>query len=159
MIPDRHKKKAAWLAICLGCTASAEGIRQTAYRDPAPAGNWTYCFGETRHPDGRPVRAGDHATRAECEALLEGRLFEFGAAVDKCTTVELPPARKAAMTDFAYNEGAARYCKYIAPQLNAGKTREACDHLLRFNTAGGVVFPGLTKRREVERGLCLEGLA
>lgn len=154
MIPETHRKKAAWLAICLTCTAGAEGVRQIAYQDVSPMRNWTICFGETKG-----VKPGDHKTRAECDAMLEGRLMEFGAKVDRCTKVELPAPRKAAVTDFAYNEGEGMYCKYIAPQINAGKTREACDHLLHFNTAGGIVFPGLTKRRQVERELCLEGLA
>ncbi len=115
--------------------------------------NWTICFGETKD-----VKPGDRRTKPECEAMLEGRLLEFGAKVDRCTKVSLTPARKAAFTDFAYNEGEGNYCKYIAPQVNAGKTMEACDHLLRFNKAGGIVFPGLTKRREVERQLCMEGI-
>lgn len=152
MIPDKHKKKVAWLAICLGCTASAEGVRQNAY--PDVTGVPTICFGETRG-----VKLGDKKTLDECRGMLEGRLYEFGAEVDRCTNMELPAARKAAMTDFAYNEGSNRYCRYIAPLLNAGQTRAACDHLLHFNTAGGIVFPGLTKRREKERGLCMEGLA
>lgn len=150
MIPQQHRKKAAWLAICLSCTAGAEGMRQTAYQDPSPAATWTVCFGETKG-----VHPGDHHTLAECNAMLEGRLYEFGAGVDKCTTVYLPPKRKAATTDFAYNEGTHRYCEYIAPLLNAGKLQEGCDHLLKFNTAGGIVFPGLTKRRQQERELCL----
>lgn len=115
--------------------------------------NWTICFGETQN-----VKAGDRKTTAECQTMLEGRLLEFGAAVDRCTKAELPPARKAAMVDFAYNEGAGTYCHYIAPQLNAGKTADACEHLLHFTTAGGVRFPGLVRRRKKERELCMEGI-
>jgi len=62
------------------------------------------------------------------------------------------------MVDFAYNLGIGSYCKYIAPQLNSGATLAACNHLLKFDHAAGVVFPGLTKRRERERQLCMEGL-
>lgn len=143
-----HRKKAAWVAICLGCTATAEGVRQNAY--PDVTGVPTICFGETKG-----VKLGDKKTLDECKAMLEGRLYQFGAEVDACTKVELTPARKAAMTDFAYNEGSGRYCRNIAPLLNAGKVQAACDRLLDFNTAGHIVFPGLTKRRERERALCL----
>lgn len=111
---------------------------------------WTVCFGETRG-----VKQGDHFTVEACHDMLAGRLLEFAAKVDKCTTVELPDLRKAAMVDFAYNEGEGNYCKYIAPDLNAGSVQKACDHLLHFTTAGGIRFPGLVTRRNEERKLCL----
>lgn len=142
------KKTAAWVSICIGCTAAAEGVRQNAY--PDVTGVPTICFGETKG-----VKFGDKKTLDECKAMLEGRLYEFGAEVDLCTKVELPPARKAGMVDFAYNEGSGRYCRNIAPLLNQGNVQAACDRLLDFNTAGGIVFPGLTKRRQKERVLCL----
>lgn len=153
MIPQQHRKKAGWLTVCLGLCGSAEGLRQTAYQDVSPMRVWTACFGETRG-----IKQGDHFTVGQCNTMLEGRLQEFAAKVDKCTTAELPDLRKAAMVDFSYNEGEGRYCKYIAPELNAGKTAQACDHLLHFTTAGGITFPGLVNRRQAERDLCREGL-
>lgn len=151
MIPPEHRQKAAWLTVCIALCSGAEGIRQTAYQDVSPARNWTICFGETRN-----VVKGEKKTVEECKTMLEGRLLEFASGVERCTTVTLPPARKAAMVDFAYNVGTGNYCKYIAPRLNAGRTQEACDHLLHFSTAGGVTFPGLVRRREEERKLCME---
>lgn len=145
------KQTAGWVAICVACVSGAEGLRQTAYRDVT--GVPTICFGETRG-----VKMTDRRTPDECRTMLEGRVEEFGTEVDRCTKVPLPPARKAAMVDFAYNEGSARYCERIAPELNAGQTRAACEHLLKYNKAAGVVFPGLTARREKERALCMEGL-
>ena len=40
----------------------------------------------------------------------------------------------------------------------AGDLPGACDALLMWNKAGGKVVKGLTKRREAERALCLDGL-
>lgn len=151
IIPEQHKKKAAWVAICVALTGGAEGVRQTAYKDVT--GLPTICFGETRG-----VKITDRKTLEECKTMLEGRVEEFGDKVDRCTDVPLPPKRKAAMVDFSYNLGEGTYCKYIAPQLNRGETEAACTHLLKFNHAGGVVFPGLTKRREMERDLCMEDI-
>lgn len=148
MIPPEHRQKAAWAAICLSLTAACEGIRQNAY--PDVTGVPTICFGETKG-----VRFGDHKTKDECAAMLEGRLYQFGAEVDRCTKVELPPTRKAAMTDFSYNLGTGTYCAKIAPLLNAGNITAACDRLLLYDKAGGIVFPGLAKRRQRERALCL----
>lgn len=151
MIPPQHQKKAAWITLCIACVAGAEGVRQNAYRDVT--GIPTICFGETKD-----VKITDKKTLAECKTMLAGRVEEFGVQVDRCTKVELPPERKAAMTDFAYNEGARTYCKYIAPDLNAGNVKKACDHLLHFTTAGGITFPGLVSRRQAERKLCMVGL-
>jgi lysozyme len=150
-IPEQHRQKAAWLVICTSLCAGAEGVRQSAYRDVT--GIPTICFGETRD-----VKITDRKTLAECNAMLEGRLQEFANGVDRCVKVDLPPSRKAGMVDFAYNEGTGAFCKYIAPDLNAGNTQKACDHLLHFTTAGGVTFPGLVTRRQNERKLCMEGL-
>ncbi len=151
IIPDQHKKKAAWVAICVGLCAGSEGLRQVAYRDVG--GIPTICYGETRN-----VHMGQKETPETCKEWLGDRVEEFGAEVDACTKVELPPARKAAFVDFAYNEGSTMYCRYIAPEVNAGKTKQACDHLMHFTKAGGIEFPGLVTRREKERNLCLLGL-
>jgi len=153
LIPEQHQKKVAWATICVALCSGAEGMRQVAYQDVSPMRNWTICFGETKD-----VHQGERKTPAECASMLEGRLLEFGSSVDRCTKVELPPERKAAMTDFAYNEGVRTYCKYIAPDLNAGLIMKACDHLLHFTTAGGITFPGLVSRRKAERELCIQGV-
>lgn len=138
--------------MCLTILCSAEGVRQNAYSDVG--GVPTICFGETKG-----VHIGDHKTIAECKAMLDGRLQEFAVGVDRCTKVELTPEVKAAMVDFAYNVGVGRYCQAIAPHLNAGNTRVACDELLRYTKAAGIVFPGLVKRRHAERELCVSGLS
>jgi lysozyme len=143
------KKLVAWAAICASCIAGAEGMRQTAYWDPYGK-VWTVCGGETRG-----VKQGDRYTLEQCMAKLEQGVQEYGAGVDRCTIVPLPPKRKAAMTDFAWNVGVERYCRSIAPLLNAGQTERACDKLTEFVYAGGVKLPGLVKRRENERELCL----
>lgn len=144
-----QRKHVAWLSICVACTAPAEGLRRVAYWDPYGKVA-TACFGETNN-----IKMGDRFTTDQCKDMLENRLDEYGAGVDKCTTVPLPPKRKAAMTDFAYNVGVARYCRSVAPLLNAGRTVDGCDKLLEFTKAGGVTLPGLVKRRQNERDLCL----
>lgn len=148
----RRNKTAAWVAVCVALCSGAEGLRQTAYRDVT--GVPTICFGETRG-----VNMGDRKTADECRAMLGGRLFEFATEVDRCTKVELPPERKAAMVDFAYNVGSGTYCSRFAPLLNAGKTVEACNKLLLYTKAGGIEFPGLATRRRNEHALCIKGIA
>ena len=149
------KKATTWLAICVGCVASFEGLRTVAYRDPV--GIPTVCFGETEG-----VRLGDSYSVEECRALLGDRVVAFGQAVDRCVTAELPPARKAALVSFAYNIGVSAFCgSTLVRKLNSGDVYGACNELPRWKNATRlgvrVELPGLVKRRQQERQLCLEG--
>ncbi|PZU93108.1 MAG: lysozyme [Chelatococcus sp.] len=145
----RLQKGTAAAALAISVVGGFEGLRQTAYRDVV--GVPTICYGETRG-----VTMGMSATKAECDAMLLKGLQEFEQGVLGCTTVEMPVKRQVAMVSFAYNVGVGAYCKSsVARLLNGGQTRAACDALLKWNKAGGVVFPGLTRRRQAERELCL----
>lgn len=147
------KRAATWLTICVGCVAGFEGLRQAAYIDPV--GIPTICFGETEG-----VRLGDQKTAEECRQLLGERVKEFGDGVDSCVRVPLTPERKAAFTSMAYNVGVQAFCgSTLVRKANAGDWRGSCDEMLRWNRAGGVPWPGLTKRREAERELCMKGIA
>lgn len=150
MIPQQHRKKAAIVAICIACIAPAEGLRRVAYNDPV--GIPTICFGETKG-----VKLGDTATTAECQQMLAGRLErDFIPGVERCISRPLSDTRKAAFVSFAYNVGVDTFCKSsIARKYNAGDTAGACDALLLYTKAKGITLPGLVKRREQERALCL----
>ena len=136
--------------ICMACVASSEGLRQYAYRDVG--GVWTICYGETKN-----IQKGDTATIAQCKEMLGARIErDFGPQVDKCVKGPIPPARKAALTSFAYNVGAGAMCRSsVVRKLNAGDVRGGCDALLLYDKAGGKKVPGLLSRRKKERELCL----
>jgi len=138
----------------MACIAPAEGLRRVAYSDPV--GIPTICFGETRG-----VKLGQRATTEQCKAMLETRVVEdFIPAVEKCISRPMPPEREAAFVSFAYNVGVARFCaSSIALRYNVGDEQGACDALLQYVYAHGIKLPGLVKRREEERALCMEGLA
>lgn len=134
----------------------SEGLRTKAYIDPV--GIPTICFGETLG-----VKMGDVATVPECTEQLQKRLVGFLAEMRACTTVELPPMTEAAMLGFTYNLGSGVYCESMArKRINVGRIRAACDALLLYNkgTIKGkkTVLPGLVRRRQEERAMCLEGL-
>ncbi len=149
----KARKRATWVAICVACTGTFEGLRTVAYRDPV--GIPTVCFGETRG-----VKLGDRFTDEQCKDMLGERVLEFGRGVDGCTKVWLPPARKAALVSFAYNVGVQAYCgSTLVRKLNAGDTSGACNELLRWTKAKGITLPGLVKRREQEKAMCMEGVA
>ena len=150
-LPDlKGKPMAAWLAAGVLCVGTFEGLRTAAYHDPV--GIPTICFGETAG-----VKLGDSATPAECEWKLQARVLEFGNGVDRCVGKPLPPARKAAYTSLAYNIGLPAFCKStLVKKEKAGDARGACNELPRWNKARGIEWPGLTKRRALEKELCLQ---
>lgn len=143
-----NPKKSAAIALALPVVIAAEGLRQRVYLDPINIP--TYCVGETTNPDWNRTYS-----KAECYALLEGRLAEFERGVRSCVTAPLTPSQMAASISLAYNIGTRAYCKSsIARKFNEGDPAGACDAFLLYNRAGGIVWRGLTKRRQVERDLC-----
>lgn len=148
---QNHKKKVAAAAIATGLVGGFEGLRTHAYPDPATKGDpWTICYGETKG-----VRRGDYKTPAECKTLLGESLGSYIDGVTGCLTVEVGPHRLAALTSFAYNVGIGAACKSsVVRRLNAGEGAAACDGLLAWNRAAGIVMKGLTRRRAEEREMC-----
>ena len=150
------QRKAAALSIATALAIPAEGLRQWAYRDPAQ-GIPTICFGSTAG-----VQMGDFRTVPECKALLTKEMYEAISAVESCRP-GLPINVLAAFADASYNIGPHIACdstrSTAARLLAAGKYTEACDQLPRWNRARvmGISVPlsGLTKRREMERRVCL----
>jgi lysozyme len=95
----------------------------------------------------------------QCKALLALELKTYASGVGSCVHVPLPDARFVALTSFAYNVGVKAACGSSAVKLiNQGRTAEGCESLLKWNRAAGIVFPGLTRRRQKERAFCLEGI-
>ena len=151
MIPPQHRKAAAWATVCVGLVGGFEGLRTVAYRDPV--GISTICFGETLG-----VRMGDRKTPEECKAMLGERLEGFYGGVAACVPqiATQPPERIAAHISLAYNIGVGAYCKStVARRSNAGDWAGGCDAILLWSKAAGIPLPGLQRRREEERRLCL----
>lgn len=151
---SRIRRSAALAAACGIFLTAGEGVRQTAYPDPGTRGKpWTICMGHT----GPDVKPGEYRTVDQCKETLRRDADLHADAMEACTKVDLPEKRYIAFLDFTFNLGPKHYCRSIAPLVNAGRVRDACDKLLEFNRAAGFVMPGLTKRRERERAYCLEG--
>lgn len=151
----RLKNGTAAAALAVSLVGGFEGLRQTAYPDPATKGKpWTICFG---HTEG--VKPGDRKSVGECKALLIQDLAIYANGISGCVSAPMPDERFIALTSFAFNVGTGAACKSSVVRLiNAGHARAGCDALLKWNRAAGVVFPGLTRRRQAERELCLRGL-
>lgn len=148
-----NKQRAAWCAIAVTCVSGFEGLRQLAYSDPV--GIPTICFGETIG-----VQLGQRATLDECHGMLADSLEIANRSVERCVSVPMTPERQAALVSFTYNVGGGAFCgSTLVRKLNAGQTYAACGELLRWTMARGITLPGLVKRRQAEREMCIKGLA
>jgi GH24 family phage-related lysozyme (muramidase) len=139
---------ATFIAAATAYVGQHEGRMLTAYQDVS--GVWTICNGDTKN-----VRQGQKATDAECDERLLERLIEHEAGMLKCLRVELPPHAHLAFLSLTYNIGVDAFCgSTAARRINAGDLVGACDQILRWNRAGGVVWRGLDSRRKSEREIC-----
>jgi GH24 family phage-related lysozyme (muramidase) len=151
------KQIAAIVAAACAIAAPAEGLRRVVYYDPP--GIPTVCYGHT----GRDVQTGKVYTDAECAALLTEDMARAVHAVEACQP-GLPPKVLIAFSDAVFNMGPTIACNTAqstaARLLRAGQFDAACNQLPRWDKArvGGqlVTLPGLTKRRAIERDLCLQ---
>lgn len=154
----RKERAKVIVAIAVAIAVPAEGLRQLAYNDIADPSLLTVCYGHT----GDDVVKGKRYSLDECKALLTADMLEAVAAVERCHP-NLPENVHAAFADAVYNLGPKIACNTSASTaarlLKAGDIEGACNQLPRWNRAsvGGVMvpLPGLTKRREKERLLCL----
>ena len=149
------RRSALALAATASLIAGFEGFRTVAYEDPV--GIATACFGMTEG-----IEPGQTFTEAECEEYLFEEVVRFQRAVRERVDVPMTQGQLAAFTSFTYNVGIGAFERStLLRELNSGDYQAACDELLRwrYGTVAGVkvVLPGLVKRREAERELCLAG--
>ena len=151
MIQD-SKRLVAAAAIATAIAIPMEGLRQYAYYDPP--GILTVCYGSTTQ-----VQKGKKYSLEECRARLDNDMLNAISIVDRCVP-NLPDNVLAAFGDAVYNIGPKIACdtkkSTAARLLKAGQIEEACKQLPKWNKAGGVPLPGLTKRRNLEMELCLD---
>lgn len=149
------QKRATALALAVAIAVPAEGLRNYAYKDPV--GIPTICFGTTRG-----VRLGDYKSTPECKVLITQDMQEAVDIVERCAPPTLTVNQIAAFADLVYNVGPTPLCSNSSTlhrKLVAGDVTGACNELTKWDKArvAGVLvpLPGLTKRRAVERNLCL----
>lgn len=157
---ENQRRTASIVAVVIALAAPAEGLRRVAYDDTG--GIPTVCEGHT----GKDVVHGKVYSLDECKKLLDEDALKAVRIVEHCAP-NLPPSVTAAFGDITFNEGPTAACdtqrSTAARYLLAGKYKEACLELPKWNKAkvGGLLvpLPGLTKRRNAEVDICLEGLS
>ena len=138
-----------------------EGLRLDAYRDVA--GLLTIGVGHllTRselssgkiHIAGQPVRWGDGITQQQALALLDQDLDETERAVERLAP-GLTDAQFDALVSWTFNVGIGALANStLLRKIRAGKLEDVPQQMMRWVRAGGVVVPGLIRRREQEAAL------
>lgn len=122
-----------------------------------PAGYPTIGYGTVWKPDGTKVTMNDPAiTKETAEAWLIHELrHNYLAGVAKASPVLLKhPRALAAIADFAYNLGVARYrSSTLRRRVDAEDWPGVREQLALWVRGGGRVLPGLVKRRAAEAAL------
>ena len=129
-----------------------EGFRDKSYDDGV--GVQTIGFGRTSG-----VKPGQRTT-VEAELVFLNEDIKRRQQAMKACLGDVPLAQNEwdAYLSFAYNVGTGAFCGSGVVQ-NLKKTppdyEAACAKMLEWNRAGGVVNPGLVKRRKDEYQLCM----
>lgn len=138
-------------ASALVSIAMSEGYVGTAYKDVV--GISTIGFGETKG-----VQSGQTTTPPKALKQLLTSTDEHAAGIKQCITVPISQGEYDAYLSLSYNIGVGAFCKSsLVQKLNTQDYVGACQEILKWNRAGGVVQPGLTKRRYEEFSTCMGG--
>ncbi|NMM21860.1 MAG: lysozyme [Rhodoferax sp.] len=130
-----------------------EGNNPAVYADKLAYNVPTVCNGHT----GPEVKVGDVWTKAQCDAILIQDIEKHGEGLLSCITVPINQNQYEALTAWSFNVGVGAACgSTLVKLLNQAQYASACNQLLRWDRAGGVVVRGLHNRRVAERELCLK---
>jgi len=140
------------LTIAIDLCKRFEGFRAKPYL--CPAGVPTIGYGSTYYSGGKKVSMDDAPiSNEEAEKLLSHELNEtyLPEVLRLCPVLKQHPNKLNAIVDFCYNLGAGNLQRStLRRRINAQDWQGAEDELKKWVKAGGVVLPGLVKRREAE---------
>ena len=138
-------------------TESFEGLRLTAYPDPATGGApWTIGYGHT----GPDVHPGLTITQEQAEELLMQDTQKAAAAVNAKVTGDITQEEFDALVDFVFNVGAGNFAaSTLLKKVNSGDIHGAAAEFEKWDMAAGKHMAGLLRRRHAESEEFLSGLA
>lgn len=152
-MPNISKPRIAIAALALSAAGFVGIALNEGYTDkaviPIPGDVPTLGFGTTGG-----VKLGDKTTPPAALARALQDVSKYEGAIKQCVRVPLHQYEYDVYVDFAYNIGAAAFCKStLVKKLNAGDYAGACAEISRW-----VKQPELAPRRTRERAHC-EGKA
>jgi len=115
------------------------------------------------YPNGKKVKLGDKCTVKQAEDFLKHDLDYFVKGVNRLVGIKIHQLMFDSLVCFAYNVGIGNLqASTLLKKINLNKLDEVPQEFLKWNkaTVNGelTVLNGLTKRREAERDLFLQGL-
>lgn len=129
-----------------------EGFKPEAYI-PVKGDVATIGFGTTDN-----VKLGDKITVERALINLLNDTNKFESAVKECADVPLTPYEYNAYVSLIYNIGSNAFCKStLVKKLKLYDYEGACKEILRWDKFQGKPLPGLTKRRQEEYKVCING--
>lgn len=131
-----------------------EGLRIKPYR--CPAGVPTIGYGSTAYPNGHKVSMADRpVSPAVAEAMMHIDAERFLRASGNLSPILwFAPDKHAAIADFCYNLGMARYkASTLKRRVDAADWEGAAAELQKWVWGGGKKLPGLVARRKAEAEL------
>ena len=140
----------------LHLTENFEGLRLTAYPDPATHGDpWTIGYGHT----GAEVHQGMTITQEQAEEFLMQDVQKAVQTVNSKVHTDLTQNEFESLVDFVFNCGAGNFAgSTLLRKINAGDMEGAALEFQKWDKAAGHVMAGLVRRRQAETDL-FKGLA
>lgn len=140
----------------LHLTENFEGLRLTAYPDPATHGDpWTIGYGHT----GAEVHQGMTITQEQAEEFLMQDVQKAVQTVNSKVHTDLTQNEFESLVDFVFNVGAGNFAgSTLLRKINAGDMEGAALEFQKWDKAAGHVMAGLVRRRQAEADL-FKGLA
>ena len=141
-----------------------EGCSLVAYL--CPSKKWTIGYGNTFYADGTPVKEGDKIDQATANQLFDIVLQKFEIEVrgilGNTLCAILPKESIDALISFAYNCGVGSLSK--STLLKKVKTNKndlvgIKAEFAKWNKSNGKVLNGLTRRRNAEAEMYIDGIA
>ena len=142
---------------------SFEGFRGKAYKALSTEKYYTIGYGHY----GADVYAGMTITKEEAERLLRSDLVKYAGYVNtflNTYNITVNQNQFDALTSFTYNVGNVwknqdfSLKRYLINGINNYSADQITTAFRNWNKSGGKVIPGLTRRREAEAKLFLEGV-
>lgn len=132
----------------LTLTKQFEGLNLNSYQDQV--GVWTIGYGHT----GPSVIGGQTITQDQADQLLASDIAGSVACVNRAVTSDINQNQFDALVDFVFNLGCgALLSSTLLRDINSGDFASAAAQFLLWDHAGGVVVPGLLRRRQAESNL------
>jgi lysozyme len=132
---------------CIALIQEFEGCELKAYQDST--GRWTIGYGHTFG-----VYQGLSISQAQANTFLTADVQNTSAQVTKYVTGTINQNQFDALVSFTFNEGIVRLAgSTLLALVNQGDFLGAAGEFAKWNEAGGVIVPGLERRRAAERAL------